>query len=509
MKFLSSLAEMEQARDSYWSRYERTAPIRLRWRAAAVRHCFHVLPGESILEFGAGSGQWTERLSAALRGECPITAVCFNPELAERCRAKRIPNVSVAEDVGRELEGRQFDYIVGTAILSHRDYESTLALLYKLLKPGGQILFFEANFWNPQVLLKSLIPPLARWSGNAPSQIAIRRFPLMKAASHQGFVNLEVLPFDILHPLLPRRLIRFVQNAAFVVEQAPIIRWFCGNFFIWGRKPGEHTAPARPGLLAEHRELFDSTSVVIPCRNEAANIERLATRLVDLYGPYLREIIVVNDPGTDNTSEIVRGLMAREPKVKLIDRQPPGSFGRSLRDGVEAASGRYILTMDADFVLVAPELRDLFDAVAKGHDGAIGSRFSYDSVLINYPFTKVLSNRAFHLLVKLLLLPGIRDLSNNLKIYRSEIYKGMNIEERTFAASAETGLKPLASRYDIVETPISWIGRTADMGSSSFNIVGVAPDYFMTLMRLVWRTRRRRRPAVTTASTLTTGTAGE
>ncbi len=247
---------------------------------------------------------------------------------------------------------------------------------------------------------------------------------------------------------------------------------------------------------------------MIPCRNEAANIERLATRLIDLYGPYLREIIVVNDPGTDNTSEIVRGLMAREPKVKLIDRQPPGSFGRSLRDGVEAASGRYILTMDADFVLVLPELRDLFDVVAKGHDGAIGSRFSYDSVLINYPFTKVLSNRAFHMLVKLLLLPHIRDLSNNLKIYRSEIYKGMDIEERTFAASAETGLKPLASRHDIVETPISWIGRTADMGSSSFNIVGVAPDYFMTLMRLVWRTRRRR-PAVTTASTLTTGTAGE
>ena len=32
------------------------SPLKLHWRAVAVRHCFHVLPGESILEVGAGSG---------------------------------------------------------------------------------------------------------------------------------------------------------------------------------------------------------------------------------------------------------------------------------------------------------------------------------------------------------------------------------------------------------------------------------------------------------------------
>ena len=137
--------------------------------------------------------------------------------------------------------------------------------------------------------------------------------------------------------------------------------------------------------------------------------------------------------------------------------------------------------------MLVPELRDLFEQVANGHDGAIGSRFSYESVLINYPFFKILCNRAFHLLVKLTLLPNVRDVSNNLKLYRSEILKTLDIEEPHFAANMETGLKPLLAGYDIREVPVSWINRTTAMGASSFRIVRVAPGYFRALMRTIGR----------------------
>jgi dolichol-phosphate mannosyltransferase len=167
-----------------------------------------------------------------------------------------------------------------------------------------------------------------------------------------------------------------------------------------------------------------------------------------------------------------------------------------LRDGYAAATGRYILTIDSDFALLVPELRDLFDAVASGRDGAIGSRFSYDSVLINYPFPKILCNRAFHWLVNLTLLPHVRDLSNNLKLYRAEILKSLDIEEPHFAANMETGLKPILAGYDVQEVPVSWINRTVNMGTSSFGIVKVASGYFWGLMRTlrrVWRSRHERR----------------
>ncbi len=96
-----------------------------------------------------------------------------------------------------------------------------------------------------------------------------------------------------------------------------------------------------------------------------------------------------------------------------------------------------------------------------------------------------------------LLLPGrVRDISNNLKLYRAEILKNLNIKEHHFAANAETGLKPLLSGYDIREVPTSWINRTTDMGSSSFSILKVAPNYFFVLFRMIWKTWLGRRDFV-------------
>src|SRR5262249_10217524 len=81
-----------------------------------------------------------------------------------------------------------------------------LRAIYRLLKPGGQCLFFEANFWNPQVLLKSLFPPLGRWAGNARCQVGMRKYRLLEIASHQGFTHVDIIPYDIVHPLTPAPL---------------------------------------------------------------------------------------------------------------------------------------------------------------------------------------------------------------------------------------------------------------------------------------------------------------
>ncbi|CAN5256552.1 hypothetical protein BH18ACI2_BH18ACI2_00660 [soil metagenome] len=492
MSLEQNLREMERSREAYWRRYPATSPVKLRWRALTVRHCFHVLPGESILELGAGTGLWTEHIATALRGENPVTAAVFNEDFAAAAAGRHLPNTKFVHVTDlNDLPAERFDYVVGTAILCHDLYAQNLAALYRLLKPGGQLLFFEANHWNPQVFLKNTIRPLGRWSGDAGCQIGMRKYQLMKQASHQGFTHIEVIPYDIVHPLTPRPLVRAVQSAAFILEHAPLVRDLCGTLYIWLVKPGR--ARRHNVNLATHPELFDSTSFVIPCHNEAMNIPRLVEALVETYDEYIHEIIIVNDNSTDRTAEVTREVMERESRVKLINRQPPNGVGRALRDGYAAATGRYILTMDCDFALILPEFRDLFDRIAAGRDGAIGSRFSYESVLINYPFFKILCNRSFHLLVKLMLLSRVRDVSNNLKLYRAEILKNLEIEEPHFAANMETGLKPLLSGYDIEEVPISWINRTADMGTSSFKIVKVAPNYFRALMRTIWKVWRGRR----------------
>ncbi len=492
---------MELTREAYWRCYPRTSPIKLRWRALTVRHCFHVLPTESILELGAGSGLWTEYVARALSGENPITAAVFNEDFARSAADRRLPNVKViyVRDLLQDLPAEGFDYIVGTAILCHDLYAQNLNALHRLLKPGGQILFFEANYWNPQVFLKSTIPAVGRWAGNAGCQVGMRKFQLMQVASHQGFTHVQVIPYDIVHGRTPRFLINWIRDVAFILEHTPVIRDFCGTLYIWAKKPGDETARRPSVSLANHATLFDSTSIVVPCYNEEMNVRPLVETLLQMYDSYIHEILLVNDNSRDGTADAVRTLSQEYPRVKLVDRKPPNGVGRALRDGYAAATGRYILTMDCDFVHIVPEFRDLFDAIADGRVGAIGSRFTHESVLINYPLTKILCNRGFHLLLNLLLHLRVRDISNNLKLMRSDILKNMSIEENHFAANVETGLKPIIAGYDIQEVPISWINRTIEMGHSSFRIVSVAPNYISALFRIARNARRTRGTAETAA----------
>ena len=482
---------MERARESYWLRYPGTSPLKLRWRALTVRHSFHVLPEERILELGAGSGLWTEHLAGVLRGENPITAAVFNEEYARK--AKELPGTEFVHvtDLGA-LKAESFDYVVGTAILCHDQYPQNLRAIHRLLKPGGQLLFFEGNCWNPQVGLKNAIRPLGRWGGHAECQIGLRKYQLMKIASQQGFTDIDIIPYDIVHPLTPTRLVHAVQSVAFVLEHAPFIRELSGTLYIWAKKPGDEEARRPRVSLAKHASLNGSVSFVAPCHNEEMNVPRLVDTLVRYYDPYIHEIVIVNDNSRDRTAEVTLEVARREPRVKLVNRQPPNGVGRALRDGYAAATGRYIFTMDCDFVQIVPEFRDLFDAIAEGHDGAIGSRFSHESLLINYPFLKILCNRGFHLLANLMLPGHFRDVSNNLKLYRAEILKNLAIEQPHFAANVETGLKPLLEGHDIREVPISWINRTIDMGASSFRITNVAPNYLSALMGIVWSRLRRR-----------------
>jgi dolichol-phosphate mannosyltransferase len=481
-----NLREMERTREQYWRRYPATSPTKLEWRALTVRHAFHVVPGERVLELGAGSGLWTEHLAEALKGECPITAVVFDPAYADELESRTLPNTNaVLVESLDELPPESFDYVVGTAIICHDRYGENLRALHRLLKPGGQLLFFEANFWNPQVLAKSLIPTVGRWAGNARCQVGLRKFRLMKTASREGFTDIEIVPYDIVHARTPPQLIPAIQETAFVLEHLPGVREVCGTLYIWARKPGDGTRRRPIVNLARHPSLRGSTSVVVPCHNEERNVTPLITGLREAYDDYIAEIIIVNDQGDDNTAAVTRRLAVDDPRLRLIDRRPPGGVGRALRDGYAAARGRYILSMDCDFEQIIPELRDLFDVVARGHDGAIGSRFSHESVLINYPFPKILANRAFHLLVRLLVRRPVRDVSNNLKLYRADILKELEITRPDFGANAETGLGPVLAGHDIQEVPISWINRTDEMGESDFRILRFAPSYLRALIRLL------------------------
>jgi hypothetical protein len=234
--------------------------------------------------------------------------------------------------------------------------------------------------------------------------------------SDVGFVKNITIFNDFVYTPLKRPLVWILCNASVLLENMPVARTLAGSILISCQKPG--VPPADTDVsFGEHEQLKGAVSVVIPCHNEEMNVERLLGRLCQLYGEYLHEIVLVEDNSEDDTGLVIRGLAARMPIIKPVFRRPPSGVGRALLDGYRASSSRYLL-LDCDFMHLLPELRDLFDGAAQGFDVTVGSRFSRHSVLLKYPFRKILANRGFHALAQILFHRPFRDLTNNLKLMR-------------------------------------------------------------------------------------------
>lgn len=96
----------------------------------------------------------------------------------------------------------------------------------------------------------------------------------------------------------------------------------------------------------------DRVSVIIPARNEEANIERCVCSIADQRGVRIREIIVVDDQSTDRTPAILEGLKATTPFLRVLRTEslPSGWLGKSyaLATGAQTASGDWLLFTDAD-----------------------------------------------------------------------------------------------------------------------------------------------------------------
>lgn len=478
----AALGERERFRDAYLAHRDPIAADRMLWRAQTFRHLVHLLPGETVLELGCGSGAFTRALAGVTRGENPITAVSFTDASPNEGGDPLPPSVTVLRETALpgSLAGRRFDYVVAMDALDDRTAGDVLQRAHDLLRPGGALLCYESNPWNPVLRLRRLAGRLVGWRD--PRALLGRR-PLYELMSEVGFIRVFAVYNDFVYAPLSRRLVWLLRNLSIMLENAPGVRTLAGSILVHAQAPPR--VRERPRVaLGTHPALRGAVSVVVPCHNEAMNVGPLVARLLELYGDYIHEVVLVDDNSRDGTRAAIEALAAAEPRVRPVYRTPPNGVGRAIADGYRAATGRYVLSMDCDFQHLLPEVRDLFDAAAEGYDVVVGSRFSRHSVLLNYPFAKIVANRGFHALAKLALRRSFRDVTNNLKLIRREVVERLCLLEPGFAVNAETGLQPLLMGCSVKEVPISWINRAPDMGSSSFRLVKVGGGYWQVLRRL-------------------------
>jgi len=193
---------------------------------------------KNVLEIGCGTGLFTKELA---KTDNKIIAIDISRELIEKAQKKLLglDNVlfKIENAYNTSFENNYFDFIVGSSALHHLEVDAALKEFFRLLKPGGQLMFTEPNMLNPQIFLQKNIPFLKKLAGDSPDETAFLKRPLVKKMSSSGFTDIIINPFDFLHPAIPKPLIPLFEKMSFVFERLTILKEIAGSLLITAKKP--------------------------------------------------------------------------------------------------------------------------------------------------------------------------------------------------------------------------------------------------------------------------------
>ena len=129
-----------------------------------------------------------------------------------------------------------FDVVFGSSILHHLDFDKSLKEIFRVLKPGGRMVFAEPNMINPQILIQKNIPFIKKWLGDSPDERAIVRWSYKKQMQNIGYKEVNIFPYDFLHPYTPEWMIPSVKAVGGLIEKTPFLREIAGSVIIYGEK---------------------------------------------------------------------------------------------------------------------------------------------------------------------------------------------------------------------------------------------------------------------------------
>jgi glycosyltransferase involved in cell wall biosynthesis len=240
--------------------------------------------------------------------------------------------------------------------------------------------------------------------------------------------------------------------------------------------------------MARHdrQQAAPTFSIVIPVYNEAESLPELlasvAQAIALLSETY--EVVFVDDGSTDGSLDTLKSLSQADEHVRVFSFRRNLGKSAALLCGIHKATGRYILTMDADLQDDPGNLPRIYQQlISEPADIVSGWRRERRDNLL-----KIVSSRIFNrLTIRLLFGAAFNDMNSGLKLYRSEVARELPIYG---------GLHrfiPLIARemgYRVAECPVSHHERR--YGTSKFSsgkILTEIPDLLTVFFLFKYTTR--------------------
>ncbi|HTV66654.1 MAG TPA: dolichyl-phosphate beta-glucosyltransferase, partial [Bryocella sp.] len=170
-------------------------------------------------------------------------------------------------------------------------------------------------------------------------------------------------------------------------------------------------------------------------------------------------VIVVNDGSRDDTADVVRRFAKLHPEVRLLENPGNRGKGYSVRNGMLNARGDVMLFTDADLSSPIYEASKLFEAIDRGADVAIGSRWLRAELQTErQPWHRQLYGRLFNLALRIVL--GLRycDTQCGFKAFTRAAAHTVFSRQRVERWGFDPELLFLANKFKLrtVEVPVEW-----------------------------------------------------
>ncbi len=167
-------------------------------------------------------------------------------------------------------------------------------------------------------------------------------------------------------------------------------------------------------------------SVIMPVYNEAGNLSRLHAELSEVLGRLGRsyEILAIDDGSVDDSLEILRGLQAGDPHLRVIRFRRNFGQTAAFSAGFDHAQGRIVITIDADGQNNPADIPHLLEVMeADDYDIASGWRQQRKEAF----FTRRLPSIFANLLISRTTGVRLHDYGCSLKAYRAEVVKNIHL----------------------------------------------------------------------------------
>jgi glycosyltransferase involved in cell wall biosynthesis len=207
-----------------------------------------------------------------------------------------------------------------------------------------------------------------------------------------------------------------------------------------------------------------SVSVVIPCLDEAENIERCVLSaqegLAGIDGK--GEVIVV-----DNASEDDSARLAAKAGARVVSERRRG-YGQAYLAGFAAARGRYIVMADADLTYDFNEIPRFVAELEAGAELVLGDRMDNIRPGAMPWLHRYIGNPILTGLLNLFFRTGVNDAHCGMRALRRDVLPRLELRTTGMEFASEMVIRASKEKLKIAEFPIEYHPRGGQSKLSSF-----------------------------------------